>query len=305
MAALYILPFDHRESFEHGLFGWSGELSAEQRAQIVAAKRVIYDALVSAIESGVPRPAAALLVDEQFGREILVDARARGLVTACPAEQSGQAEFEFQYGDDFARHIEAIDPTYCKVLVRYNPQGDAALNRRQAERLRRLSEYLHRTQRRFLFELLVPPGPAQQTGDYDVTLRPALTQVVIRELQDAGVEPDVWKLEGYDRVEDAVAVAEIAQRDGRRAVRCIVLGRRADDTRVLQWLAVAARVPAFIGFAVGRTTFWDPLRDLFAGRIGRPDAVAAIARNYRGWIERWEAARREPVEIERTKGEQQ
>lgn len=297
MAALYMLPFDHRESFEHGLFGWSGELSAEQQAQIVAAKRVIYDALLSAIEEGVPQHAAALLVDEQFGREIFVDARAHGLVTACPVEKSGQAEFEFQYGDDFARHIEAVDPTYSKVLVRYNPQGDAALNRRQAERLRWLSEYLHRTQRRFLFELLVPLEPAQQTDDYDATLRPALAQVAMRELQDAGVEPDVWKLEGYDRVEDAVAAAEIAQRDGRRDVSCIVLGRHADDTRVRRWLEVAASVPAFIGFAVGRTTFWDPLRDRFAGRIARPDAVAAIVRNYRGWIERWEAARREPVEV--------
>ena len=299
MASLYMLPFDHRASFEHGLFGWSGELSAEQQNQIVAAKRVIYDALLSAIEEGVPQHAAALLVDEQFGREILVDARERGLVTALTVELSGQAEFDFQYGEDFARHIEAIDPTYAKVLVRYNPYGDAALNRRQAERLRRLSEYLHRTQRRFLFELLVPPEPAQQGADYDVRLRPALTQVAIRELQDAGVEPDVWKLEGYDRVEDAVAVAEIAQRDGRRDVRGIVLGRHVDDTRVRRWLGVAASVPAFIGFAVGRTTFWDPLRDLIAGRIGRPDAVAAIARNYRSWIEIWETTRREPVEIYR------
>jgi myo-inositol catabolism protein IolC len=293
MSALYILPFDHRGSFEHELFGWSGELRAEQLGQIVAAKRVIYEALLAAIADGVPKSHAALLVDEQFGRDILADARSRGLVTACPAERSGQAEFEFQYGEDFARHIEAVDPTYCKVLVRYNPQGDAARNRRQAERLRRLSDYLHRTQRRFLFELLVPAEPAQRThADYDLTLRPALARVAVRALQDAGVEPDIWKLEGYDRVDHAIAIAEIAQRDGRDGVRCIVLGRHADDARVRRWLEVAGAVPAFIGFAVGRSTFWEPIRDLFARRIARPDAVREIARRYRAWIEIWEAARR-------------
>ncbi len=303
MSDLYILPFDHRGSFEHGLFGWAGALSPEQTAQIAASKQVIYDALLQAIDDGVPRTCAALLVDEQFGRSILADARARGLVTACPAEKSGQAEFDFEYGDDHARHIEAMDPTYCKVLVRYNPQGDAALDRRQAERLRILSEYLHRTRRRFLFELLVPPEPAQlaRFGQdalaYDLELRPALAVAAMRELQDAGVEPDIWKLEGFDRREDCVAAADMAQRDGRRDVRCIVLGRHVDDARVQRWLDVAATVPAFVGFAVGRSTFWQPLHDLLARRIGRADAVAAIARAYRHWVDTWQGARIRSVEI--------
>lgn len=298
-SALYMLPFDHRASFAHGLFGWTGALSRQQAEQIAAVKQVVYAALLQAIDDGVPRDRAALLVDEDFGRDILVDARARGLTTACPAEQSGQAEFEFQYGEDFARHIEAMDPAYCKVLVRYNPQGDAALNQRQAGRLRRLSDYLHRTGRGFLFELLVPPEPAQlaqvehDTLAYDLTLRPSLVVAAIRELQDAGVEPDVWKVEGLDRREDGVAVAEIAQRGGRRGVTCIVLGRHAEEARVRRWLEVAASVPAFIGFAVGRSTFWEPLQDLLADRIDKQEAVAAIARTYRHWASVWEVARGE------------
>ncbi len=295
---LYLLPFDHRESFEHGLFGWSGSLGAEQRAQVADAKRVIYEALLKAIADGVPGDRGAVLVDEEFGRDILLDANARGLVTACPVEKSGQAEFEFQYGEDFARHIESIDPTYCKVLVRYNPQGDAAMNRRQVEKLHRLSKYLHRTKRPFLFELLVP-ATREQLADvaddalaYDVEVRPALVIQAMRELQDRGVEPDIWKIEGLDRRDDCVAVAETARRGRRDKVTCIVLGRHAEEPRVREWLEVAASVPAFIGFAVGRTTFWKPVQDLIANRISRAEAVTAIARTYQWWVGIWETARK-------------
>jgi 5-dehydro-2-deoxygluconokinase len=294
MGSMYMLPFDHRDSFEHGLFGWSGALTAEQTAEVAATKQVVYEALLKAIEEGVPKDHAAVLVDEQFGRAILADARARGLVTACPAEQSGQAEFQFQYGDEFARHIEAMDPTYCKVLVRYNPEGDRALNRRQAARLVRLSDYLHQTRRGLLFELLVPAEPAQlarmSQDAYDRRMRPQLAAAAMRELQDAGIEPDIWKVEGLDRREDAIAITETARRGGRGA-RCIVLGRHADDARVRRWLEVAASVPAFVGFAVGRSTFWEPLQALLAKRIARADAVATIARNYREWVDVWTGRR--------------
>lgn len=289
-----MLPFDHRGSFEHGLFGWSASLTFEQRAEVSAAKEVIYAALLTAIGDGVSAERAALLVDEEFGRNILLDARNRGLVTACPAEKSGQAEFGFEYGGAFAEHIEAMDPTYCKVLVRYNPEGDVAMNRRQALRLYQLSEYLHRKSRPFLFELLVPPEPvhlAQMTRDrYDSLVRPTLTQLAIHELQEAAVEPDIWKLEGYDRTEDAAAVVAAAQQGSRHGVRCIVLGRHADEDRVKRWLEVAAAVPGFIGFAVGRSTFWDPLVALLEKRITRAEAVARIARRYREWVDVWEAA---------------
>ena len=206
---LYILPFDHRGTFQKNMFGWTGTLNDEQTAKIAAMKQVIYDGFKAALAGGVPKAKAGILVDEQFGADILRDAAKHGYVTACPAEKSGQDEFDFEYGDDFARHIEAFRPTFCKVLVRYNPEGDAAMNRRQAERLKRLSDYLHSGgPSRFMFELLVPATPAQlerSGGDkkeYDRELRPELMVRAITELQDAGIEPDVWKIEGIDRPED-------------------------------------------------------------------------------------------------------
>lgn len=139
---LYVLPFDHRGSFQTKMFGWTGDLTPAQTAEVAAAKAVVYDGFQAAVAAGVPKEKAGILVDEQFGAAILRDVADRGYSTACPAEKSGQDEFDFQYGADFARHVEAVRPTFCKVLVRYNPEGDAGLNRRQSERLRRLSEYL-------------------------------------------------------------------------------------------------------------------------------------------------------------------
>jgi len=292
---LYILPFDHRGSFQTKLFGWPGRLTAEQTAQIAASKQVVYDGFRAALETGVPEQKAGILVDEQFGAAILQNARAHGYTTACPAEKSGQEEFDFEYGEDFAKHIETIQPTFCKVLVRYNPEGDRALNTRQAARLKRLSDYLHdKSNSLFMFELLVPPEKAQLArveGDkkaYDLGLRPELMAEAIELLQDAGVEPDVWKIEGLDRRADCEKIVRAARRGGRGQVGCIILGRGEDDKKVHEWLATASGVPGFIGFAVGRTSFWDALVDWRANEITREDAVKDIAQRYVQFVDIFE-----------------
>jgi myo-inositol catabolism protein IolC len=295
---LYILPYDHRGSFETKMFGWHGDLSVEQTAEIAAAKQVIYDGFLAAVMAGVPKEKAGILVDEQFGAAILRDAKAQGYTIACPAEKSGQDEFDFQYGEDFAAHIEAFQPTFCKVLVRYNPEGDRAMNQRQAARLKRLSDYLHEKQEsRFMFELLVPPEKAQLDSvkgskkDYDLELRPRLMVQAIQELQDAGVEADVWKIEGLDRREDCEKIVAAATREGREQVGCIVLGRGEDDAKVREWLKTAASVLGFIGFAVGRTAFWQPLVDYRAKNITHEAAVAAIAGRYLEFVDVFESVR--------------
>jgi 5-dehydro-2-deoxygluconokinase len=241
---------------------------------------------VEAARRGVPRDAAGILVDEQYGASVARQARSAGDVLAMPVEKSGQAEFDFQYGDEFGRHIDEFGPTFAKVLVRYNPEGDRELNRRQTERLARLSAWLHGRDRHFLFELLIPPTAGQlgrAGGDqrrYDREIRPGLEVQVIHELQDGGVEPDIWKIEGLDSAEACVRVVAAARRDGRDRVCCIVLGRGADEAQVLEWLRIAAPVPGFDGFAVGRTLWERPLRDLLAGTIDRGAAVHEIADHY-------------------------
>src|ERR671927_1365527 len=206
---LYILAFDHRGSFQKKMFGIEGDPTAEQTEQISDAKHLIFEGMLKAAESGAEPGVSGCLVDEQFGdpKGIPQQAKERGLVLAMPVEKSGQDEFDFEYGDQFGEHIERFDPEFSKVLVRYNPDGDAEMNRRQAERLRRLSDWLHEHDRKFLFELLVPAEESQleQVGGdadrYDAELRPELMRRVIAELQEAGVEPDIWKIEGIETQE--------------------------------------------------------------------------------------------------------
>jgi len=295
---LYILPFDHRGSFQTKMFGWTGALTAEQTAEIAAAKQVVYDGFKAAVQDGVPQQKAGILTDEQFGSAILRDAVAHHYTTACCVEKSGQEEFDFEYGEDFARHIETIRPTFSKVLVRYNAEGNRIVNARQARRLKRLSDYLHNgSGSLFMFELLVPAEKSQLErlkGDkkaYDTQLRPQLMVRAIEELQDAGVEPDVWKIEGLDRRQDCEKVVAAARRDGRDRVGCIILGRGEDDRKVHEWLTTAAAVPGFIGFAVGRTSFWEPLVAWRARQITREQAVNDIVRRYREFVDTFEGKR--------------
>jgi myo-inositol catabolism protein IolC len=182
--------------------------------------------------------------------------------------------------------------------VRYNPEGDKALNQRQSARLKALSDYLHSENRSFfMFELLVPAEKEQLdavNGDkkiYDLEIRPRLMVKAIEQLQDAGVEADVWKIEGLDRREDCEKIVTAARRSGRNKVGCIVLGRGEDDKKVHEWLTTAAQTSGFIGFAVGRTVFWEPLVAMRDKKISRDAAVAEVARRYQAFVDTFEKAR--------------
>ena len=297
MTSLYMLAFDHRSSFSRDLLGIPGTPTPEEAARVADVKAVVYEGFELAVSDGVPRRSAGLLVDEQYGAEIARAAREAGVALAMPVERSGQAEFDFEFGDEFGVHIEDFDPTFAKVLVRYNPEGDLVLNARQRIRLRRLSDWLHERGRKLLFELLVPAEAAQleevggDTTRYDLELRPGLVLQTMAELQDDGVEPDLWKIEGLDRSEDCRLVAEQARAGARDHVTCIVLGRGANEERVLHWLEQAAGVPAFVGFAVGRTLWWNELVGYVGGEIDRENAAERIAANYHRMVEAWTRSR--------------
>lgn len=288
--SLYLLPFDHRGSYVTGMFHFKSPLTADEHDRVAGSKRLIYDGFREALAGEVPAAFAGILVDEEFGADILRDATSSGYVSAISVEKSGSDEFEFEYGDAFSAHLEAFKPTFAKVLVRYNPEGDVALNQRQMARLKQLSDHCRAAAQRFMFELLVPATKAQMEqvradkNAYDEQLRPGLMRQAIRALQDAGVEPDVWKIEGLDLREDCEQLVDTARRDGRGDVGCIVLGRGADEKRVVDWLEAAAPVPGFIGFAVGRTTFWDAVAGFEAKEMTRQEAVSRIAERYRKWV---------------------
>ena len=147
-----------------------------------------------------------------------------------------------------------------------------------------------------MFELPVPAIAAQEDRarsdgtTYDLGVRPALMLEAIRTLQDAGVELDIWKIEGLDRREDCKRLVATARRDGCDDIGCIVLEHGADEKKVLEWLETAASVPGFIGFAVGRTTFWNAVAGYVAKQLTRQEAASLVARRYGEWAAVFERA---------------
>ena len=289
---LYILAFDHRGSFVKR-FGIEGQPSPEETERISDGKHLILEGLLVALERGADARVTGGLVDEQFGGPTRVpeEIKERGIKLAMPVEKSGQDEFDFEYGEEFGAHIERFDPDFSKVLVRYNPDGEAEMNRRQAGRLRRLAEWLHERDRKFLFELLVPAEPSQlesvggDTDRYDAELRPELMRRAIAELQDAGVEPDIWKIEGVDERADCERIAQQSRAGGRDGVVCVVLGRGADDDKVDEWLRAGAPVDGYVGFAIGRSIWGGPLQAFLDGSASREDAAARVADNYLRFVD--------------------
>jgi myo-inositol catabolism protein IolC len=284
---LYILAFDHRGSFQKKMFGIEGTPTPEETETISDAKRVIFEGMLKAVEQGAEPGATGVLVDEEFGSDIPQRAREHHLKLAMPVEKSGQNEFDFEYGDDFAAHIEKFDPDFSKVLVRYNPYDDPEMNKRQLGRLKTLSDWLHSHDRKFLFELLVPATEAQlasvegDTDRYDAELRPAFMREAIEAIQNGGVEVDIWKIEGVDEREDAEMLAEQTRSGaGREGVKCVVLGRGASNAKVDQWLQAAAPVEGYIGFAIGRSIWWDALKAFLESGLTREAAAEQIAEHY-------------------------
>ena len=295
---LYILAFDHRGSFQKKFFGIEGDPDPEQTAMIADAKHLIFEGLQQAVTAGADALVTGVLVDEQFGGTVPEEARAQGLKLAMPAERSGQNMFDFQYGEQFGEHIERLHPDFCKVLVRYNPDGDAAENREQLGKLKRLSDWLHSHERKFLFELLVPAEPAQlesvggDTDRYDSELRPELMRRAIAEIQDGAIEVDIWKIEGVEARSDCeMLVAQARSGQGREGVVCVVLGRGADDAKVDEWLQAAAPVDGFVGFAIGRSIWWEPLKAYVDGKIDRAAGARKIAENYLRFVAVYERAK--------------
>jgi 5-dehydro-2-deoxygluconokinase len=293
---LYILAFDHRGSFQKKMFGIEGEPTAEQTATIADAKHLIFEGMIKAVETGsLPGDEIGVLVDEQFGDHIPAEAKARGLKLAMPVEKSGQDTFDFEYGEEFGEHILAFDPDFSKVLVRYNPDGDAEANKTQLAKLKRLADWLHDHDRKFLFELLVPAEPAQleaaggDTDRFDAELRPELMRRAIQEIQDFGVEVDIWKIEGVDAREDAERLARQTRTGpGRENVVCVLLGRGASDEKVEHWLRVAAPVEGFVGFAIGRSIWWDALKGFLEQTLDRETAAQQVADKYLHFIRVYE-----------------
>lgn len=284
---LFVLPFDHRSSFAKGLFGVENPDEATV-AKIHDMKELIFEAVFEAQSAlNLPKEYFAVLVDEAFGEGILEKASDEGFVTIESTEKSGLAEFSFEYDKDFPAHILNSKLTFAKALVRYNPEGDREHNQHSLERLRTLSQFVHENGIKLLIEPLIPATEEQlalvngDTHRYDTEVRPRLTVSMIQEIQGAGIECDVWKIEGFEKSEEYQKVLAQARNTLERTdVGLIILGRNESKDNVEKWITAGKNVPGVIGFAVGRTIFWEPLVAYRDEKMTREEAVHKISEDF-------------------------
>lgn len=293
---LLILAMDHRASFGKSLFGVTDDRPDQgQRAAMEAAKELIYAGLARA-RPQLPGGRAGVLVDERYGQQVIDAAHSDGVILAVPVEHSGRDWFELEWGQDWLEHVSSTRPDFAKVLVRDNPAFPAQLREQQLRALREVSDALGQMGVPLLYELLVPATDEQraaaggQTDAYDRDVRPDLVTAVIADNQAAGVEPAIWKVEGLETAEAARAVVAQIRAGGRRDGRAIVLGRDAPAARLDHWLAVAAPVDGFVGFAIGRSIWEDPIADHNHGHADEDQTIGEIADRYLAFARQYGAA---------------
>jgi myo-inositol catabolism protein IolC len=294
---LLLCAFDHRDHFER-LVAEHAEPRRNRFATVAVAKELVLEAALTVrgrTRSG-EREGIGVFVDEQYGAHVALRARAEGLVLAMPAERSRAGEFECEFGDRFGAHIESFAPDLVKVLIRHNPEDDAAMLARQTAKLRELSEWCRASGRQMLVELLVLALPHQDDAGYVENGRPPLTLRALADLAGNGVCPAVWKLEAPADPEDNAQLLEVC-RAADADVRVVILGGGASLSDTARAIAASAEA-GFDGFAVGRTIWAAPLAAWLSGAASREATILAMADAYQSCITAYhEGIARRPAEV--------
>ena len=288
---LYILAFDHRGTITKGLLGVEGREPTEEEAKKVSElKQIIFDGFLKANESGITGGEPAILVDETFGLEIQQKAKEMNIKFAAPVEKSGQKVFDFEYGNQYGEKINEVGADFVKILVRWNPDDDEGTRETQGKRVKELSDWLSKNDKKFLLEFLVPATEEQlasvenDQARYDSEIRPKLAVKVVQEMRERGADPDIWKIEGLETVEDCENIAAAIKTGDRENVMAVVLGRGASDEKVNEWLRAGSSVDGYRGFAIGRSIFWNALKGYHEGEKTKDEAVEEIAESYLGFL---------------------
>jgi 5-dehydro-2-deoxygluconokinase len=275
---LCILPFDHQTGLWKA-FGWTVPITLEQEILMEQTRMIIYQGYLKSLEMGVIKQETAILTDDNYGRKVIEQAKKDNVPVIYTLEKSGQPYLLFNH-ENWQEKISEIQPDWIKTLVRYNPLNDPGHLQITRENLLLVSNFAKEHTIGFMIEPLVPPTPEQsENNDYDHQLRPDLTVQMIHEIYNAGIFPNIWKIEGSDTTEFYKKSADaIASHDSN--ARIVVLGRNETLDQVGQWLTVGGENDSVIGFAVGRTVFLDAIKKFIAGEYTDQQAIDQISENY-------------------------
>jgi myo-inositol catabolism protein IolC len=273
---LFVLPFDHRAGFAQKMLGFGEILTLDEKKIVTSYKQIIYEAIFKAIDMGIAKQDSAVLVDEVYGLSILKDAKEKGLITMQTTEKSGQDFFDFEY-EDWKDHLLNIKPSYAKALVRYDVSAD---NKEQLGRLKELSDFCVENKIGLLIEPLMQNKNFEKEI-YDNEYRYLDLIKMIIEMQDFDIEADIWKIEGLYKKEQYEEIVKVARNgENRSEVGLIILGRNETKEHVNAWIVAGREVEGVLGFAVGRTIFWEPLMKYKNEEISRSMTIDMIAEDY-------------------------
>jgi 5-dehydro-2-deoxygluconokinase len=277
---VYMLAADHRWQWEE----WC-DAHAVSRTRIPEVKRLAYDGFLHARErSADVRQFGALLIDQQYAGAVLADADAGRVTVGTPAEKAGAFPLEWST-DPFSA---ALTGAFVKVLVRYRADDDAAIVQAQRQKLDALQAWCRGAGKPLVVEILVARRDEPEE-EFESTGRPTMLAAFIADAYGRGLTPQFWKIEGTlspagaRTIDEAIAAVP--------ACRQIILGKAADLATIDRWFAAAAGSRTAVGFAIGRSVFWEPSVAFLTGAKRAEEAAAAIASNYLQLVDAWQRSR--------------
>lgn len=291
---VHMLAFDHRQVLRD-MLGAPGETDEQAYARLSDGKLLVAEAAAQLAASG--SGGIGLLIDEEYGADAARYASERGVTLAMPVEASRTKILEYQYGEEYPQHVDAFRPEIVKLLVFHNPHDDDERQRVQLERTLEVSRWCRQNGYALMLEILLPATADQLTSvggseqRFVAELQTELLRRSIEQYQEFGVEPDLWKLIGVPSAADYQVLAAQARSGGRDHVGCIVLGNGAAMDQVETWLATAAGVEGFTGFAVGRSIWFEPLKAYFFDGLSRDEARQQICDAFQALIRAFDSGR--------------
>ena len=277
---VYMLAADHRWQWEE----WCDARSMP-RTRIAEVKRLAYDGFLLARDrSAAVRECGALLIDEQYASPVITEALKAGVNVGTPAEKAGS--FPLAWCEPFSR---ALTGAFVKVLVRHRPDDDREIRDGQWAKLKALQTWCHGAGKPLVIEVLVARRQEPEE-EFEASGRPAMLAAFIGEAYRRALVPDFWKIEGTPSKEGARIIDAAIAADS--WCRQIILGKAADLDTIHRWFAAAAGSPTAVGFAIGRSVFWEPSEAFLSGTRTAGQAAADICANYLRLVDAWDARRR-------------
>jgi 5-dehydro-2-deoxygluconokinase len=277
---VYMLAADHRWQWEE----WCDARSIP-RTRIPEAKRVALEGFLRARDrSPEVRQSGALLIDEQYASPVIADAVKAGVTVGTPAEQPGVFPLAWST-EPFSL---ALTGSFVKVLVRDRSDDDAAIREGQFEKLDVLQTWCRAAGKPLVVEILVARRDEPE-DEFEAIGRPAMLAAFIAGAYRRGLTPAFWKIEGTLSAEGAGTIDRAIA--GHPECRQIILGKAADLATIHRWFAAAAASKTAVGFAIGRSVFWEPSTAFLSGRRAAAEAADAIAENYLQLVDAWQRRR--------------